>query len=120
MLERGLHGALYLERRAHANRVGHTHVLNANAFHQARDQLDLARGNVPFIRAADSARNSTPGVNTRRFCGSHHGGETLNALSNGAIDVALTESLACSCKHHNLVRLCRGSRLKALHVGRQH
>ena len=124
MLQRRLHRALHLERRAHANRVGHADMLHADALHQSGQIGHALRRNLALIRATDGARHGPAHINALRPRRRHHRRKALNAFGNRAIDVALAESFAGRAEHHDLVGpqfARRGHRgLQPLKIGRQH
>ena len=105
MLQRRIHRALHLDRRANANRVGHADVLHSDFFQQARHQFNPLRRHLAFIGATNGTRNRTPHVNILLPGRGHHRSKAFNALSNRAVDVALAEGFTGRCKDHDLIGL---------------
>ena len=124
VLQGGFHGALHLARCAHAYGVGHTDMLHADVLHQAGQHAHAFGRDLALVRATHGARHGATHTDALDKRGGHHRTETLDALRNRAIDIALAESLTGSGEHHNLLRpelRWRGyGRLEALQIRREH
>src|SRR6218665_3928810 len=120
MLQRRLHGALHLARCAHADGVGHAHMLHADLLHQPRQAGHALGCDFALIRATHGATHRPPHGNAGRAGGLSDRRKALDALGNAAVDVLLAEGLAGRAEDHDLVRPVGQRRCKALEVGRQH
>ena len=119
VLQSRLDGALHLQRRAHANRVGHIHALHADTFHQARQVSHPLWCNLALIRASYGTAHGPAHRDARSQCCLDHRRKTFDAFGDGAVDVFLAESLAGGAKNHNLIRLVQYRRFVAFEVRRE-
>ena len=120
VLQRRRHGALNLERRAHANRVSHTDMLHPNTFHEARQIAHTLGRHLAFVGTTHSARHRATNLDTSCARRRHHRSKALNALGDRTVDVALAEGLAGCGKHHDFIRPAGVGCLKALQIRGEH
>ena len=120
MRQRRFKSALHLERRAHADRVGHVHALHADLFHQPGQVAHALGRHLALVRAAHGAAHGAAHRNACRQRGLHHRGKARHAFGNRAVDVLVAESLAGRAKHHDLIGLGFQRGFKALQIRREH